>query len=176
MKSRNILLIAVALMLVSSTVAGMNLKTSDAFKQMKSLVGVWHKESSPPNSNFSISFELTANDTVLVETWLNNGNKHSLTIYHLNNDNLIATHYCPQGNQPRLKLTKNSSINDLSFVFLDATNLNSLDDSHQHSLGFEVLIDNDKIRRKESYLSKSGESLSELILVRSQASTNKQLH
>ncbi len=135
------------------------------FSQMKSLVGVWEKEGAI-NPQFNISFELTANDTALIETWNYKGKKHSLTLYHLNGKNLMATHYCPQGNQPRLHLSNDSTLNSISFRYIDATNLESLENSHQHSLGFELYESSDKIRRKETYLSKSGEEASELILVR----------
>ena len=76
---------------------------------------------------------------MLVETWLRNDKKHSFTLYHLGNENLMATHYCPQGNQPRLKLTNNSTTSDLRFSFFDATNLANLASSHQHSLGGRVI-------------------------------------
>jgi hypothetical protein len=105
------------------------------FTQLKSLVGVWEKEDSK-SSGFNISFELTANDTTLIETWNHKGRKHSLTLYHLNGNNLMATHYCPQGNQPRLHLSNDSTPEEISFSYFDATNLENLDDSHQHSLGF----------------------------------------
>ena len=146
--------------------ANARLNVADAFDEMKSLVGVWHKEG-VNNPTFLVSFELIANRSVLVETWLYKGKKHSFTMYHLDNENLMATHYCPQGNQPRLTLSKNSTINSLKFSFLDATNLIDLADSHQHSLGFEFSKDLNKILRKESYLSDSVEDISELILVRS---------
>ncbi len=138
---------------------------NDAFEGMKSLVGVWQKEGTE-EPNLTVSFELIANRSVLVETWLYKGKKHSFTMYHLDNESLLATHYCPQGNQPRLKLAKNSTANNLSFDFLDVTNLIDLADSHQHSLGFEFSKDLNKILRKESYLSDKGTDDSELILVR----------
>jgi hypothetical protein len=137
------------------------------FTQMKSLVGTWVKEG-VTNSNFEIQFELVAKDSTLVETWISKGKKRSLTLYHLNGENLMATHYCPQGNQPRLHLSNNSTINNMFFTYLDSTNLESLEDSHQHSLGFDFTDFPFKIRRQESYLSKSGEAPSELILVKNQ--------
>jgi len=85
----------------------------------------------------------------------------------LNNNSLMATHYCPQGNQPRLELSTSSTRKNLHFDFLDATNLAEIANSHQHSLAFEFSSDINKVVRKESYLSKSGEDNSELILVRS---------
>lgn len=142
------------------------LKAGQAFENMKSLVGVWKKERGK-SPEFSVSFELIANDTVLVETWLRNDKKHSVTLYHLDNNNLMATHYCPQGNQPRLKLAKNATYSDLRFKFFDATNLASVANSHQHSLGFEFSDDSNEILRRESYISANGEDFSELRLVRS---------
>ena len=140
-------------------------KTNELFNKMKSLVGVWTKQGDK-QPKLKIAFELTANDTVLIETWLYQGKKHSLTIYHKDKGELIATHYCPQGNQPRLRMNSASDLNDISFKFFDATNLASLDDSHQHSLSFEFGKTGQIIKRKESYLSKAGEEFSELILIR----------
>jgi len=138
---------------------------AEIFSQLKSLVGVWEKEGAT-DANFTISFELTANDTTLIETWNYKGRKHSLTLYHLNGESLMATHYCPQGNQPRLNLSNEATLNNISFNYFDATNLESLEDSHQHTLGFELSESADKILRKETYLSKSGEKGSELLLER----------
>ena len=137
----------------------------EIFSQMKTLVGVWEKQGAT-NSKFNISFELTANDTTLIETWNYKGKKHSLTLYHLNGKDLMATHYCPQGNQPRLHLSNDATLNNIRFNYFDATNLKSLEDSHQHSLGFEIYESSDRILRKETYLSMSGEEASELTLVR----------
>ena len=51
----------------------------DPTNQMKLLEGVWEKEGAS-DSKLAISFELTAKDSVLVETWIYEGKKHSLTI------------------------------------------------------------------------------------------------
>jgi len=167
MKPLNIILSAILVVIMSADVnASTRLNVSDAFHEMKSLVGIWQKEGIE-KPKLLVSFELIANNSVLVETWLHKGKKHSFTLYHLDNENLMATHYCPQGNQPRLTLTKNSATDNLRFNFLDATNLDNLADSHQHSLGFELAKGLNKIIRKESYLSGKGEDFSELILVRS---------
>lgn len=157
--------LVVIIFLLTSVSAKAEVTASAVFEQMKQLIGVWEREKSK-NSTFNISFELIANGTTLVETWLSKGKKHSLTLYHLDGKNLLATHYCPQGNQPRLKLKANSNLNDFSFEFLDATNLASLDHSHQHSLGFQLSQSLEKVVRTESYLSASGEKASKLNLVR----------
>ncbi|MFC6635057.1 hypothetical protein [Microbulbifer taiwanensis] len=126
---------------------------SSDFDKLKSLVGDWKKEGSD-GSDFYISFQSGANGSVLMENWIYKDASHSFTVYHLDGGSLLATHYCPQGNQPRLKVEKSSDPNIISFEFQDATNLKSLKDSHQHSLSFEFL-DNNTILRNESY-SKAG--------------------
>jgi len=134
------------------------------FEKLKSLVGEWEKEGSD-GSNFYISFQSSANSSVLMENWIYKGASHSFTVYHLDGESLLATHYCPQGNQPRLKLQQSSDPNSISSKFLDATNLKTLTDNHQHSLSFKFL-DNNTVIRNESY-SKAGKlSPTSLNLVR----------
>ena len=145
--------------------ADTKITAEDAFNKLTKLTGIWKKEAAD-NSDFRIYFELTANNSVLIETWLRKGKKHSLTLYHLDHDDLIATHYCPQGNQPRLKLTNNSTSKNLSFAFFDATNLKTITDSHQHSLSFELSANENRVIRHESYLSQSNEDSASLILQR----------
>ena len=158
--------IIIFLLMPAEVNANTRLNVTEVFDEMKSLVGIWKKEGGE-SPNFSVSYELTANSSVLVETWLHNGKKHSFTMYHLDNENLMVTHYCPQGNQPRLVLTKSSTIHNLNFSFLDATNLVDLAGSHQHSLGFDFSKDVNKILRRESYISEGTEDISEQHLVRS---------
>jgi hypothetical protein len=166
MKSTSIIFSLIFLLLIQTEAsANTRLNVNEAFDEMKSLVGVWKKEGGK-SPNFSISFELIANSSVLVETWLRNGKKHSFTLYHLDNENLMATHYCPQGNQPRLKLVGSSTMNDLRFNFFDATNLVDKANSHQHSLGFEFSDNINSILRKESYISTGNEDFSTLRLER----------
>jgi hypothetical protein len=91
-----------------------------AFHQLKSLVGTW-RNAERPDSPLRIRFYLTAGGTVLVESWEARGKPHSLTLYHRDGPALLATHYCPQGNQPRLPLTPSGK--NLAFTFRDATDL-----------------------------------------------------
>lgn len=135
-----------------------------AFENMKSLVGDW-KRQDRPNSTRTIRMELTANDTVLVETWLRGDRAHSLTLYHMDNGKLLATHYCPQGNQPRLKMTAESDAEHIEFAFMDSTNLQSLDDNHQHSLNWDI-SNTELVTRGESYLGAEGEDVSSMVLTR----------
>jgi hypothetical protein len=100
---------------------------------------------------------------VLVEEWRRGDAPHSLTLYHLDGGALLATHYCPQGNQPRLALVS-SDAPILRFAFRDATDLDPRE-SHQHELAFD-LSDPAQPVRSEIYRSSSGDEPSRLTLAR----------
>jgi len=141
-----------------------NAEENGTFESLKSLIGEWKKEGSESN-DFYISFQSSANGSVLIENWIYKGKSHSLTVYHPDGKGMIATHYCPQGNQPRLKLSDSGDENAISFMFQDATNLASIEESHQHSLSFEF-VDENTVLRKESYIKSGAETPSVLKLVR----------
>ena len=106
-----------------------------SFDQLKTLAGTW-RNADRPDSPLRIRFFLTAGGTVLVESWERAGAPHSLTLYHRDGDRLIATHYCPQGNQPRLALAGRDP-HGLHFTFADATDLDAAE-SHQHDLWLDL--------------------------------------
>ena len=137
----------------------------DAFAQLSRLVGTW-RSADRPESTLRIRFYLTAGGTVLVESWEARGRPHSLTLYHRDGPALLATHYCPQGNQPRLALAGRDA-NRLHFAFRDATDLDPATESHQHDLWFD-LTNPDRPVRGEIYAGKDGPGeLERLRLVRS---------
>ena len=137
----------------------------ESFSRMKSLVGTW-KKASTDSDIFRIEFSLTANETVLVETWLNRGKAHSLTLYHRDGSNFLVTHYCPQGNQPRLKMVKSEQKEQVSFAFQDVTNLQGPNHSYQSSLCFELNETGNSMVRSETYSSEAGDNKSSLVLIR----------
>ena len=139
----------------------------DAFAQLLRMVGVW-RPAEKPDSSLRIRFYLTAGGTVLVESWEAGGKPHSLTLYHRDGPALLATHYCPQGNQPRLALAGRDA-SGLHFAFRDSTDLDPATESNQHDLWFD-LANPDRPVRGEIYSSKDGPGAKErLELVRDSA-------
>lgn len=136
-----------------------------AFDSMKQLVGDWQPEGDD-RSSLRIVFELTANESVLLESWMRGDRRHSMTVYHLDGDRLMATHYCPQGNQPRMVSDGFKQAKVVEFHYQDATNLVDASHSHQHSLRLDFSAENGTLVRGESYLSNGVEDHSELVLVR----------
>ena len=62
-----------------------------------------------------------------------------LTVYYMDGDRLLLTHYCMAGNQPRMQAkTFNPETGELEFQFLDATNLASPGAGHMHNVRIRV--------------------------------------
>ena len=125
----------------------------NAFDELVGMVGVW-RPADNPQSPLRIHFYLTAGETVLVESWQVRGQPHSLTLYHRDGEGLLATHYCPEGNQPRLELVSRGS-DELRFILRDITDLEPLSESYQHDLWFDF-SDPEHPVRGESYASRDG--------------------
>ena len=94
-----------------------------AFDELAGLVGNWRTEPSIQPGH-SVSYRLSANGTALVETWTLSATRESVTIYTLDGSDLIAAHFCPQGNQPRLKLVSHDAQGRFDFRIIGGTNLN----------------------------------------------------
>lgn len=154
------LLLAAALAAPAPVAASPSPDPAAAFARLKTLVGTW-RNADRPQSPLRIHFYTTAGGTVLVEDWRAGDKPHSLTLYHRDGPRLIATHYCPQGNQPRLALTGPGP----AFTFADATDLDAATESHQHALAFD-LADPTRPVRREIYRSAKGEEADALTLVR----------
>jgi hypothetical protein len=84
------------------------LTPAETFEALKKLCGEW-KGTTANGGAEKITYRLIAADTVLLEAWVLSSGREALTVYHRDGDDLIATHYCPRGNQPRLKLTSASA-------------------------------------------------------------------
>lgn len=135
-----------------------------SFADLKTLVGTW-RQVDKPQSPLRIRFSLTAGGSVLVEEWLRGDQPHSMTVYHRDGANLLATHYCPQGNQPRLVASLSAGAKRLQWSLQDATDLDPLDESHLIALGFD-LSNPDRIARMETYRQGDEDEQSALQLVR----------
>jgi hypothetical protein len=136
----------------------------EAFAQLTKLAGRW-RPADRSDGSLTIRYYLTANGTVLVESWeRRDGEPHSLTLYHRDGPSLIATHYCPQGNQPRLALAGRDA-QGLHFTFRDATDLDP-GESHQHDLWLDLTDPNHPVRTEVYSSGKGPEAQERLWLVR----------
>ena len=120
------------------------------FAKLQTLVGEWEGKTAAGRA-LKVSYRLTAANTVLVETWTLGPQRESLTLYYMDNESLLATHYCPVGNQPRLRFKEGGSASLFAFEFVSATNLPKPEVAHQHRFEME-LLDANSFARSETYL------------------------
>jgi hypothetical protein len=93
-----------AVLLFTVLLASAALAQSDAqksFDKLKTLVGSWQGKNAD-GKPVQISFRDTAGGTALMSE-ITAGDEDMISMIHLDGDRLLLTHYCPAGNQPRMK-------------------------------------------------------------------------
>ena len=107
-----------------------------AFEKLKTLAGDWHGTVGERGKGEAgtVTYRLIANGSALAETLFAGTPHEMITLYHLDRDKLVLTHYCAAGNQPKLALTRKSSPELLDFDFVSGTNMKSKKDEHMHAL------------------------------------------
>jgi len=116
----------------------------NVFEQLKSLAGTWHGEpvgegeeaaaEAQARGEVVHEFRVSAAGTVVMETMGPGTDHEMINMYHLDGDDLIVTHYCAGGNQPMMRLNRDTSTSDkLVFDFAGGTNLDPSVDEHIHS-------------------------------------------
>ena len=119
------------------------------FARFKTLEGEW--KIAEPARTTSVSFEVIANGSALVEKWIMSPTRTSMTVYSMDGDRLLVTHYCPQGNAPRLVYERTREDGMYYFEFLDGQNLQDAEGSHQHT--FWIRFDSENsFTRSETYI------------------------
>ena len=106
-------------------------KTPPSFDALKALVGEW-REVGKGGKGTVISYELVAGGSALLER-MDPGTPHSMiTVYHPDGDKIMMTHYCAEGNQPRMR--GEGDAKSMTFTMVDATNLASPSAPHMEGL------------------------------------------
>jgi hypothetical protein len=75
----------------------------------------------------------------------------SMTVYTMDGERILATHYCPQGNAPRLYLAKSDEDGTHHFEFLDGANLQNPGGFHEHAFWIRLDLP-DSLTRSETYI------------------------
>ena len=107
-----------------------------SFTKLKSLAGTWEGKTSN-GQPVRESYRLTANGSALMSEIESEHNM--ITMFHLDGDRLLMTHYCGAGNQPRMKAVVPGDGSSVAFDFLDATNLASPEAGHMHRAVFTLV-------------------------------------
>jgi hypothetical protein len=137
-----------------------------AFKKMQALAGDWEgKDASgmPAKTNF----KAVVADTTVMETLEMHGEPEMLTLYTVDGNGIALVHYCPTGNQPRMRaVPKAGEVKELDFQFTGAGNLPELSVGHEQRLVLRF-EDENHITEEWTWRSKGKDSVTVIHFARS---------
>ncbi len=126
---------------------------SAALERFKQLAGEWAgkiSEGGKGGQDVVVRYAVTAAGSAVVET-IGPGSEHeTVTVIHPDGKDLVLTHYCAIGNQPRMKADAGTHGNQVAFHYAGASNMKSEKDGHMHDVTF-TFVDADTLRTEWSY-------------------------
>jgi alpha-amylase/alpha-mannosidase (GH57 family) len=135
--------------IASAALAGDKTKSEQAFDRLSSLKGEWKGETGGVNT--TLIYTLTANGSALMEQCRPEKRPEMITMFTVDGDHLIATHYCSARNQPQLETPAIIDVQKpLAFSLVRVTGLKSRDDFHNTGLTL-IQDDNDHLTQEWSY-------------------------
>jgi hypothetical protein len=117
--------------------------TNSGLERMKKLAGTWlaaDKDGKPTDQVVSI-IKVTAGGSAVHETLFPGQPHEMVSIYTVDGPDLVMTHYCVLGNQPRMKADSKSPANQISFQFAGGSNLDPKKDKHMHAATLTIVDD-----------------------------------
>lgn len=126
-----------------------------AFEKLKTLTGSWQGTVMDISINFTIR-AVSSGTTILHEGNTDGGGppNHEITIFYIDGDRLLATHYCDAGNQARFEGRMASDGKKIEFNFLDVAGSTrgglvkrmvfTLIDTNKHVIEFTFIMPNGK--------------------------------
>ena len=120
--------------------------TNSALETMKTLAGTWlaTDDDGKPTGQVASIIKVTAGGSVVHETLFPGQPHEMVSIYTLDGPDLVMTHYCVLGNQPRMKADPKSPANQICFQFAGGSNLDPKKDKHMHAATL-TLVDDDHL-------------------------------
>jgi hypothetical protein len=101
-----------------------------AFDKLKTLAGTW--EATTQKGKVTTTYEVVSNGSAILERLQVPGETEMVTVYNLDGNKLVLTHYCSAGNQPRMETSGLSPDGQLVFNFAGGDNLSDPTTGHMH--------------------------------------------
>jgi hypothetical protein len=120
--------------------------THPGLERIKKLAGTWveaDKDGKPTEKVVSV-VRVIAGGSAVQETQFPGQPMEMMSVYHTDGNDLVMTHYCVLGNQPRMKADPKSPANQIRWTFAGGTNLDPAKDTHMHAATV-TFVDDDHI-------------------------------
>jgi hypothetical protein len=129
--------ITITLLLVFMTsVAFAGSGAQKTFEELKALNGSWEGKAAN-GEPVQVSYRVTSNGSAVMSEIM--GKEDMISMFNLDGDRLMITHYCSMGNQPRMVANPSADGKNIAFDYLDATNLASPDGGRMSRLVISML-------------------------------------
>jgi hypothetical protein len=115
--------------------------SQQSFSLLKSFSGTWEGKN-VQGMTVQVSYRSTAGGSALMSEILMpemKSGEDMISMFHMDGDRLLLTHYCSSGNQPRLVASLSPDGKSITFDFLDATNLATPKTGHMNRVIFTVV-------------------------------------
>lgn len=112
--------------------------SSPAFDQLKSLAGTWEgkKGSDAP---VKVTYEVVSNNSVVMERMRPSNEAEMITMYSLNGNHLVVTHYCSVGNQPTMQTgSLTGATGKYDFHYVSVAGTKTPDEGHMIALSLII--------------------------------------
>src|SRR5947199_10045358 len=140
------------LVATAASLAADKTKSEEVFDRLALLKGKWKGEQNGVKIN--LIYSLTANGSALMEEFRPESGPVMITMFTVDGDHLIATHYCSAKNQPQMVTSPiTAAQKPLAFSLARITGLKSPDDWHNTGLTL-IQEDNDHLTQEWTYQSK----------------------
>lgn len=133
--------------LLSALAAHAQSSSQQSFASIKALSGNWEGKNQMGNS-VQVSYKLTAGNSAVMSDIKTDKPGHDfdmITMFNMDGDRLLMTHYCSAGNQPRMQATASPDGKTITFDFVDATNLAASQPGHMQRVIFTFVDANHHI-------------------------------
>lgn len=110
-----------------------------SFDILKGLAGKWRGKDTLGHP-VEVSFRVTSKESAIVNEYVEPDQKEDMiSMIHMDGNRVLLTHYCSAGNQPRMAASLSADGRTITFDFVDATNLPSLNAGHMRRLVITIL-------------------------------------
>jgi hypothetical protein len=113
--------------------------------------GAQHEHSATPSARpgAAVTVKTKAAGSAVVHQYRQGTPGEMETIFHMDGDKLLLTHYCALQNAPVLQFVKSGKPGELKFVFKGGTNFDPAVDAHLHESTFQI-IDKNTIEQRST--------------------------
>jgi hypothetical protein len=146
---------ALSFLLVAQAFAQSDAKTT--FEHLKSLNGSWEGKANNSDS-VKIVFRPTSGGSAILSEIL--GKEDMITMFHMDNDRVLMTHYCGAGNQPRMQAAISPDGKTITFNFIDGTNMATPKAGHMNNLVI-TMPDSDHHTEDWTFVQEDGKQMKE---------------